>query len=228
MEGSHTGIYCRSAQLFFNAQKLIIFLHALRTAGSAGLDLAGVQSHGQICDGCVSGLAGTVGGNGSVAGLMGHFDGFQGFGYGADLVELNQDGVAAAQGDSFRETFGIGYKEVISHQLDPAAQLSGKKLPAFPVLLVEGVLDGDDGIFFYQLFPVLNQCLRRKAGAGFRKDLLALLFSFPFAGSGVHGQHKVSSRLVSGFLHSLQDIGNGFLIAGQIGSEATFVAHGGG
>ena len=58
VEGCHAGVDRAAAQLFFNAQQLVVLCHTLGTAGSAGLDLAGVQGNGQIGNGGVLGLAG--------------------------------------------------------------------------------------------------------------------------------------------------------------------------
>ncbi len=42
-----------------------------------------------------------MGDDGSVAGAFGHVDGFDGLGNGADLVELDEDGVTGAYLDAF-------------------------------------------------------------------------------------------------------------------------------
>ena len=70
---------------------------AVGAAGGAGLDLAGVQGHGEVGDGGVLGLAGAVGDDGGVARAVGHLDGVQGLGQGADLVDLDEDGVGDVQ-----------------------------------------------------------------------------------------------------------------------------------
>ena len=43
------------------------------------------------------------------------------------------------------QTLGVGDEQVVAHQLDLAAQLAGHLLPAFPVLFIQTVLDGDEG-----------------------------------------------------------------------------------
>ena len=64
MESLHAGVDGAVAQLLLDAQQLVVLRHTLGTAGRAGLDLAGVQGHGQIGDGGVLGLAGAVGADG--------------------------------------------------------------------------------------------------------------------------------------------------------------------
>ena len=60
MESRHAGVNGAVAQLLLDAQQLVVLRHTLGAAGCAGLDLAGVQGHGQIGDGGVLGLAGAV------------------------------------------------------------------------------------------------------------------------------------------------------------------------
>ena len=75
-----------AAKLFLDAEQLVVLGNALTAAGGTGLDLAGVQRNGQVGNGGVLGLAGAVGRNGGVTGLVRHLDGFQGLGDRADLV----------------------------------------------------------------------------------------------------------------------------------------------
>ena len=49
------------AQLFLDAEQLIVLCNAVSTRRSTGLDLASVQCNSDISDGCVLGLTGTVG-----------------------------------------------------------------------------------------------------------------------------------------------------------------------
>ena len=60
VERAHAGVNSAGTQVLFNAEQLVVLGHALGAAGSAGLDLAGVQSHGQVCNGGIPGLAGAV------------------------------------------------------------------------------------------------------------------------------------------------------------------------
>ena len=70
VEGSHAGVDGAAAQLLLDAQQLVVLCHTLGAAGGAGLDLAGVQSHGQVGDGGVLSLAGAVRADGGIAGLV--------------------------------------------------------------------------------------------------------------------------------------------------------------
>ena len=75
-----------------------------------------------------------------------HFDGLDRFGKGADLIELNENGIAAAELDSFLETPGVRDEEIVADELYFMAELFGHTLPAFPVLFIEAVFDGIDRV----------------------------------------------------------------------------------
>jgi len=106
------------AELFFDAEELIVLGDAVGAAGRAGFDLAGGGGHGEVGDESVFGFAGAVGNDGVVAGLAGELDGVNGFGHGADLIELDEDGVGDAFVDTAGETLGVGDEEVVSNELD--------------------------------------------------------------------------------------------------------------
>ena len=101
-------------------------------------------------------------------------------------------------------------------------------LPALPVLLVEAVLDGVDGVLLDQLLPVLDQFLTGKDLAALGQLILALFAALPLAGGSIHGQHKIPAGQVAGLLDSLKDILNGLLVAGKVGCKAALVTDGGG
>ena len=84
------------AELFLDAEELVVFGDAVGAAEGAGLDLAGVGGHGEVGDGGVLGLAGAVADDRGVAVLAGQLDGVEGLGEGADLVDFDEDRVADA------------------------------------------------------------------------------------------------------------------------------------
>ena len=169
-----------------------------------------------------------MGRNGGVTGLVCHLDGLQRLGNRADLVQLDEDRVAAAQANALGQTLGVRDEQVVADQLDLAAQLLRHVLPALPVLLVEAVLDGVDGILFDQLLPVLDQLLTGKDLAALGQLILALFAALPLAGGSIHGQHKIPAGQVAGLLDGLKDILNGLLVAGKVGCKAALVTDGGG
>ena len=112
-----------AAKLLLDAEKLVVLGDALAAAGGAGLDLAGVQRNGQVGNRGVLGLAGAVGRNGGVTGLVRHLDGLQRLGNRADLVQLDEDRVAAAQANALGQALGVRDEQIVADQLDLAAQL---------------------------------------------------------------------------------------------------------
>ena len=94
IEGAEAGVNSAGAQLFLNAEQLVILCHTLAAAGSTGLDLAGVQCNSQVCNGGVLGLAGTVRSNSSETCLVSHLDRFQSLGaYALSTTDPEEQGV---------------------------------------------------------------------------------------------------------------------------------------
>src|SRR5512133_2996803 len=134
-------------QIFFNAQQLVVLGHAVGAAQTAGLDLTGVGAHRNVGNGGVFGLARAMADDGGVTRALGHLDAGKGLGQGADLVDLDQDRVGNALVDAFLENFGVGDKQVVTHDLHLFAQTVGQNLPAVPVVFGHAVFDADDGVF---------------------------------------------------------------------------------
>ena len=160
VECSHARIYGCCAQLLFDAEKLIVLCDTLGSGRCAGLDLAGVQCDCQICNRCILSLAGAVGRDRSIACLMCHLDRFKCLGHGTDLVQLDQDGIATAKGDTFCKALCIRYKQIIADELYLITKFCSELLPALPVLFVECIFDRNDRKFFYKLLPVCDQRCR--------------------------------------------------------------------
>ena len=226
-ESGQAGIDCGRPQFFLDPEKTVVFGGAFASAGSACFDLAGVESDGKVGDGGVLRFAGAVGGNSRVARLMRHADGVQRFGDGADLVKLDENGVAAAEINAPAQTLGVRYKEIVADELHRAAKLLRHELPAFPVLFVKAVLNGTNRIFGAQLLPMPYKLLGRKFLLAFGKHILALFRTLPFACGSVDGQYKVASRLVPCFRNGLEKVADGVLVAGEIRCETAFIADGG-
>ena len=55
-ERLHAGVLSHVAQLLLDAEQLVVLGHAVGAAGGAGLDLAGVEGHGDVSNGGVLGL----------------------------------------------------------------------------------------------------------------------------------------------------------------------------
>ena len=83
-------------------------------------------------------------------------------GQGTNLIHLNKNRVSCAKINALLETRSIGNEEVVTYKLDLLAQTLSELLPAIPVLLVETVLDRDDGILIDELLPVVDHLVTRE------------------------------------------------------------------
>ena len=115
------------AQLFFDAEELVVFGDAVGTAGGAGFDLAGAGAYGEVGDEGVFGFAGAVADDRGVAVATSQLDGVEGLGDGADLVDFDEDGVGDFLLDSLLEALGVGDEEVVADELDEVAYLLGEE-----------------------------------------------------------------------------------------------------
>src|SRR5690606_22163741 len=80
-----------------------------------------------------------------------------GFGNGADLVNLNEKPVAHALLDAFAKSGYVGYEEVVTHELALAADGFSERLPACPVIFGHAVFDGGDRELLHPVGPVLHE-----------------------------------------------------------------------
>src|SRR6476661_10715899 len=125
-EGVATRVTRGAAELFFDAQQLVVLGHAIGAAQRTGLDLRGGGGHRDVGDRRVLGFARAVRNDGGIARLVGHRDRFQGFGQRADLVDLDQDRVGHALFDAFLEDARIGDEQIVADQLHLFAQTLGE------------------------------------------------------------------------------------------------------
>ena len=166
--------------------------------------------------------------DGGVASAVGHLDGVQGLGQGADLVDLDQDGVANLLLNAGSQTLHVGHEQVVANQLHAVADGLGQHSPAFPVGLGHAVLQGDDGVVVGELLPHVDQLLLSQLLAGLGLDVALLLVVPPLGGSSVDGDLEVLAGLVAGLLDGLNDDLQSVLVLLQVGSVAALVANTGG
>ena len=137
---------------------------------------------------------------------MSHLNSLKSLRHRTNLIQLNQDGVTAAHLNTLGQTLCIGNEQVVADQLYLVAQTGGQLLPAFPVFLIQTILDGDNRILLTKVSPVLDELLCCKLCASLRQFVEAFaLLALPLGRSCVHGNHEVLARLVSGLLYSLQN-----------------------
>ena len=137
----------------------------------------------------------------------------EGFRDGADLVDLNEDGVGHLLVDSLLEALGVGDEEVVADELDAVADVFGEELPAVPVVFGEAVFDADDGVFVDPVLPEGGHLFGGElALVGFLEDVLAGFFVVELAGGGVEGDGDVCSGVVAGELDRFEDEVEGFFV----------------
>src|ERR1051326_1551918 len=113
MEGLPSGEFRGVAELFFDAQKLIVFGDAIGAGSGAGFDLTGASGNGEVGDEGVFGFAGSMGDDVGVVGGGGHLHGFERFGERTDLIDLDENGIGDAFFDAFGEARGVGYEQIV-------------------------------------------------------------------------------------------------------------------
>lgn len=211
------GITGGFAQILFNAEQLVVLRHALTAAGGTGFDLAGIHRNRQIGNGGILRLAGTVRHNGGITRAVGHLNGVQGFGQRTDLIQLNQDGVAAAVLNALLQTLGVRYKQIVADQLELIAQACGQFLPAFPVFFIERILQRSDGVLGNQILPERDQLIGGVMLLALRQQI-GSLFALPLAGSSIDRQHEIIIGLVAGRLDGAQQVLNRLFVAPRFGA----------
>ena len=168
-----------------------------------------------------------MGRNCGITSFVSHLDCFQCLRYGTDLVQFDKDGISCTQFDTFCKSLGIGNEEIIANQLYFISQSCSEFLPAFPVFLIQTILDGNDRVFLAEFCPVLNKLLGSILGSCFRKFVEAFAFlALPLRRCRIHSDLEVFARLVASFLYCLQNGLDCFFIGLQCRSKSTFVTYG--
>ena len=155
---------------------------------------------------------------------MGQLDGVDGLREGTDLVDLDQQGVCGVGLDALGQALRVGDEQVVADDLHLVADLLVEGGPGLPVLLVEGVLDGDQRVLGDELLVVLDHL-----GARLGRALeVVLAVGVELGGGDVQGQGDVLAGLVASSLDGLADEVEGGGIAGQVRGEAALVTQTGG
>mmetsp|Transcript_74633 Transcript_74633/g.216544 ORF Transcript_74633/g.216544 Transcript_74633/m.216544 type:complete len:369 (+) Transcript_74633:49-1155(+) len=149
-------------ELFFDAEKLVVLGQPLTAARGAGLDLAGAEADDEVRDERVFRLAGAVGDHHTPTSLLAHLARLDGLGDGPDLVDLQQERVAGGHVALHRlgDALWVRDEEVVADDLHALADVLGEWAVAVPVVLIEGVLDGDHGVLLDPTLVVLRELLR--------------------------------------------------------------------
>ena len=159
---------------------------------------------------------------------MAGLHGFDRLGQGADLVELDQQGVGSLLLDAAADALGVGDQQVVADDLDAVAHLGGHQLPAFPVVLGQAVFDGDDRVLVDPRLPEGDHLLAGELLAFLAQVVLLGLFVVQFGGGRVEGDADLLAGLVAGLLDGFQDHFDGLVVGLEGRGVTALVAHQGG
>jgi hypothetical protein len=214
-------------ELLLDTEDLVELGETLGTGRGTGLDLAGTETDNDVGDGDVLGLTGTVGDHDTPASGEGVLGGVDGLGDGTDLVDLEEEGVASLGLDGLLDELGVGDGKVITDDLEVRARGLVEVAPGLPVVLSEGVLDGDNGVLGSELLVLVGKLLvgdpLALVGVGVLevKVVLLLVGLVELGGGNVHGDLDLAS--VAGLLNGVGDEVKGLLGGLNIGSNTTLV-----
>src|SRR5665648_422378 len=93
LQHGSAGVAGSGAKLLLDPDELVVLRHAVRAGERAGLDLPAIGGDREVGDGRVLGLAGAVRHHRRVVGIVRHGHGVERLRYGADLIDLDEDGV---------------------------------------------------------------------------------------------------------------------------------------
>src|ERR1051325_2857427 len=97
VKGAAARITSGPAQVFFDAEELVVFGYAVGAREAAGLDLPGVCRHGEVCDERVFGLARAMRDDGCATARARKLYAVERLRQRADLVDLDENGVGDAK-----------------------------------------------------------------------------------------------------------------------------------
>jgi len=214
-----------STELLLDAEDLVELGKTLGTGRGTGLDLAGAETDGDISDGDILSLTGAVGDHDTPAVGVGILSGLNGLGQGTDLVDLQEKGVAGLELDGLLDAQRVGDSQVITDNLEVGGLVEVR--PGLPVVLSEGVLDGDDGVLGSEGLVEVGKLLVGEplGGVGVRvlevKVVLLGIDLVELAGGNVHGDLDLAG--VASLLDGLGDEVKSLLGGLNIRSDTTLV-----
>mmetsp|Transcript_79159 Transcript_79159/g.173575 ORF Transcript_79159/g.173575 Transcript_79159/m.173575 type:complete len:466 (-) Transcript_79159:120-1517(-) len=230
---------CRSSigafvtELLFDSHQLVVLRIPVGPARGTCLDLASAEADCQVGNGSVLSLAGSVRAHDAPTVLLAQLHSLDGLANRADLVHLQEEGVAGLVLDGLLHSADVGDGQVVTNNLARLADGSGELGPGSPVVLVERVLDGDDRVVLDKACVELGQLLARhlevRGLLGLRvpsaEVIDVLTLDLELRGSNIHT--NLADVLVASLLDGLHDELDTLLgVAGR--GEATLVTDQGG
>jgi len=139
-----TGVTTVGTEFLLDAKQSIILGNALTTSRSTSLDLTGTEGNDKVGNDRVLCLTRSVRDHDTPVVRLRQLSSLNRLRDGSDLVDLKQEAIASLLLNGSLDTERVGDSEVVSDDLN--ATIGGEMGPSFPIILVEGVLDRDDGV----------------------------------------------------------------------------------
>jgi len=228
------GIASLSTELLLDTKKLVVLGKTLRAARSTSLDLTAAKTNDKISDEGILSLTRAVGNHDTPASSAGIKAGLDSLRHGTDLVDLKKKSVAGLLLLGHGDTLGVGHKEIITDDLELLADDSLELGVGLPVVLIEGILDGPDGILSNPLLVDLDELVTSDLktvlllllGDLLAKVVLLGLLVEELRSSDIHGDLDLAG--VASLGDSLNDELETSLVLEDVGSEATLITDVGG
>lgn len=214
-------------KLLFNAENLVELGQALRTGRGTSLDLTGTDTDGNVSNGDIFGLARSVRDHDTPAIGVGVLGSLDRLGQCADLVDLEEEGIAGLELNGLLDADGVGDGQVITDNLDVLGLV--KVAPGLPVILSKGVLNADNGVLLAEVGVHGGKLLVGDPLGGVAlgvlevKVVLLLLLLVEFAGGNIHGNVHLAS--VASLLNGIGDELKGLISGLDIGGNTTLITN---
>ena len=142
---------------------------------------------------------------------------------GSDLVDLKQETVASLLLDGSFDAEGVGDSKIVTDDLD--ATFFGEVSPSLPIVLVEGILDGDDGILLNVADVEVGELDASEPLRGVRVGVLEVevVLSILVKLGGGNVESDLDLSLIAGFLDGLAEELKGLVCTRHVGGESTLI-----
>jgi hypothetical protein len=219
------GVDSVGTKLLLNAEDLVKLGKTLGTGRGTGLDLTGTETNSDVSNGDILGLTGAVGDHDTPAVGIGVLGGLDRLGQGTDLVDLQEKGVAGLELNGLLNAQRVGDSQVITDDLEVGGLV--EVAPGLPVVLSEGVLDGDNGVLGSEGLVEVGKLLVGEPLGGVALGILEVkivllgILLVELAGGNIHGNLDLAS--VASLLNGLGDEVESLLGGLNIRSDTTLV-----
>jgi len=225
------------------AEQSIVFGNTLTTSRSTSLDLTSAKGNDEIGDNGVLSLTRSVRDHDtptvglrqlSTVTISFSSRGFfrrerilrlDGLRNGSDLVNLEQQAVASFLFDGSLDTEGIGDSKVVTNDLD--ATIGSEVGPSLPIVLIEGILDGDYGVLLNVANVEIGELNTgeplRGVGIGVLEVEIVLAVLIKLGGGNV--ECDLDLALITGFFDSLAEEFKGLVGARHVGCESSLISN---